>query len=675
MRAHWPLAFGTAAALVLGGAAAAIATDPVTLGSARVLDQSDVLSSSQEADVQERLAALTSSGIDLWVIYVDQFTNPTDAEEWTNQTASQNGLGPAQYLLAIATDGRQFYLSGDSTGPVSGDRLTGIEQERILPELRDENWAGAAVAAADGLQAAVSGGGAASGGAFLPIVLVVLLLALAGLVIWIVVRSRKKTARPVDAGHAPDADDLSRVSTEDLARQASSALVSTDDALKTSEQELGFAEAQFGADAAAEFRDALAHAKDDLGKAFALKQQLDDDVPDSEAEVRQWNAQILELCAHANQELDEKAAAFDELRQLEQNAPEALARVQALHAEVSAAQAAVAPRLATLAESYAPEALATVVENPEHAAQLLTFADEQLRVAQQAIGAGDGARAAVGIRAAEDAVGEAKMLQDAVGGLGTDLAQGDQDAARLLAELDVDLAAAAALPDPDGRLAPVIAATRQQVEAGRTLVTGSARRPLSALEGLTRANEQIDALLAGVRDSAQKAERASQQLGMLLTQAQGQVSAAEDFITSRRGAIGAEARTRLAEAGSSLVQARQLQQSDPAQALAYAQRANDLAAQAIQYAQSDVGSFQGGGMFGGGSGRGGGGNMTNAILGGILINSLLGGGGRGSGGGMFGGGGGMFGGGGGGGMFGGGGAGPGSFGGGGTRGRRGGGRF
>ena len=662
MRAHWPLALVTAAAVVLGGGAAAMATDPVPLTSTHVWDQSDVLSSSQEAAVEERLTALPAAGIDLWVVYVDQFTHPSDPEEWANRTASDNGLGPTQYLLAIATDGRQFYLSGDSSGPVDIDQLASIEQERILPELRTENWAGAATAAADGLENAVSGGGSA-GGSFLPILLIVILLALATLVVWIVLRSRKKAALTVGGGQ-PSADALSQISTKDLGRQASSALVDTDDAVKTSEQELGFAEAQFGAEAAAEFHTALARAKEDLSQAFALKQQLDDEVPDSEQAIRQWNAQILELCAHANHELDEKAAAFDELRRLEQNAPEALARVQSQRAEVAGALDAVAPRLATLAESYAPEALATVAGNADHAAQLLTFADEQLRAAQTAIGAGDGARAAVGIRAAEDAIGEAKLLQDAVEKLGADLAQGDQDAARLIAELDTDLATASALPDPDGRLAPVIAATRQQVEAGRTLLAGSARRPLYALEGLTRANEQIDALLEGVRDSQQKAQRASQQLGMLLTQAQGQVSAAEDFITSRRGAIGAEARTRLAEAGASLVQARQLQQSDPAQALGYAQRANDLAAQAIQYAQNDVGSFPGGGMFGGGTsgGNGGGGNMMNAVLGGILINSLLGGGGgggRSSGGGMFGGGG----------------ARPGRFGGGGTRSRRGGGRF
>lgn len=45
MRTRLLLAVTAAAAIIFGGAAAASATDPVTLGSTRVVDQSDVLSS------------------------------------------------------------------------------------------------------------------------------------------------------------------------------------------------------------------------------------------------------------------------------------------------------------------------------------------------------------------------------------------------------------------------------------------------------------------------------------------------------------------------------------------------------------------------------------------------------------------------------------------------------
>ncbi len=135
MRSRWAstlttaLSAALATVLVLTSAAAASATDPVTLGSGYVLDDVGVLSAGQEAEAQSRLEKLkTDSGLDLWVVYVDEFTDPAASEEWANTTAEINGLGPTQYLLAVATQSRQFYLSGDSAGPVSGDQLSEIEQ-------------------------------------------------------------------------------------------------------------------------------------------------------------------------------------------------------------------------------------------------------------------------------------------------------------------------------------------------------------------------------------------------------------------------------------------------------------------------------------------------------------------------------------------------------------------
>ncbi len=682
MRSRWALALTAALMIVFGGAAgAAVATEPVGLGSSRVLDQAGVLNAGQQTAIQERSERLSeSSGVDLWVVYVDEFTEPSSAEGWANDTATLNNLGPHQYLLAIATEGRAFYLSGDSAGPVSEAQLIAIEQERIQPALGSLDWVGGAMAAADGLAAAVGGGtggagdaGSGSGGGFGAVLIVVVIAAVVGIVIWLVVRSRKKSGAVT--GTSPD--QVAALPTAELARRAASALVQTDDAIRTSEQELGFAKAQFGDAAAAEFEQTLAQARADLDRAFTLQQQLDDSTPDTEADIRAWNTQIIELCAHANDELDAKAAAFDELRQLEQNAPQALARVQELRTTAGGAADAAASRLTALQQSYAPEAIATVADNPEQTRQRLAFADEQIGIAQRALSAGDGATAAVSIRAAEDAVAQAQQLEDAIGALGETLSAGERDAAALIADVEQDLAAAATVPDVDGRVRAVVAGTRQAVDAAKAQLAGTEKRPLVALESLERANAEIDALMAGVRDAQEKERRATQMVGQLIVQAQGQVAAAEDFITSRRGAIGAQARTRLAEAGAALVQARQLQPTDPTQALGYAQRANDLAAQAIQHAQNDVGAFQGGGFGGlsGGGTRGGGGDIMGAVLGGIVINSLLGGGGNrgGSRGGGLGGG------------FGGssggsrsrsgGGMSPGSFGGGGTRSRRGGGRF
>lgn len=670
MRARWALGIAAAIGLVLAGPAAS-AVEPVTLSSSSVLDDAGVLSSAQLAEAEGRLQQLSDeTPVDLWVVFVDRFTSPADAEGWANQTADLNGLGPNQYLLAVSTAGSQYYLSAYSEGPLTEDQISTIEQQLVQPALRAGDWLGAVDAAADGMTEALRSGGAGAGtgasndgGAFGTVLVVVALIAIVGVVIFFVVRSRRK--KPAAGGGAPAAEQLS---TAELARRAASALVDTDDAVRTSEQELGFASAQFGDAAAAEFAQALASAKQSLGEAFTLKQQLDDEIPDSEEQTRAWNARIVELCAAANAGLDEKAAAFDELRKLEQNAPEALARVQDARGKTAAALDEASARVRQLSAQYAPEALSTVADNPAQARQRLDFAAAQLAAAQASIASGDGGEAAVAIRAAEEAVGQAGLLENAIGKLAADLGEAEKGAAALIVELEGDIAAAGALPDPDGRVAAAVAVARQQIDAARAGLTAGARRPLAALQGLEAANQQIDGIVAGVRTAQAQAARARQMLGQQLLQAQAQVSAAEDYITARRGAVGAEARTRLAEAGASLVQAQQLQTTDPTQALQSAQRATQLAGVAIQSAQNDVGAFQGGGMVGRGPDSGG---MLGAVLGGIVINSLLGGGGggvRSSGGfgGMLGGGGSRRSG---------GGLRTGSFGGGGTRARRGGGRF
>ncbi|MET2012152.1 TPM domain-containing protein [Microbacterium chocolatum] len=672
MRARWAAMLALMLALVCVPATAAFATPPVDLGSGYVLDDAGVLSSADADAAEERLTQLRAeTGVDLWVVFVDTFTDPDSSEAWANETASRNGLGPTQYLLAVATDTRQFYISGDSEGPVTFDQLGAIEQQDVQPALASGDWLGAIDAAATGITEATGGGsggagGSAggSGGGVLTVILAIAAVGAAIAVIVVFVRRRRSGARGGPAGTGPSGPPA--VATAELVRRAASALVEMDDAIKTSTQELGFATAQFGEAATEEFSRVLAEARADLDTAFETQQALDDETPESDAEVRAAATRIIELCEGAGARLDAKAEAFDELRRLEQNAPEALARVQDEREDVLGALPAADATLERLRASYADEALAAVADNPAQARARIEFADEQIAVATAAIGAGRGGEAAVGIRAAEEAVSQARLLERAVETLAADLAEGERGAHALIAELERDLATASTLPDGDGRVAAAMAATRAQIDTARENLAGTDRRPLAMLQGLESVDTQIDAVVQGVRDAEAAAQRARQMLAQHLMQAQAQVAAAEDYITARRGGVGAEARTRLAEAGASLVRAQQLQATDPAQALQQAQRAEQLAGLAMQRAQADVGAFSAG------PSQGGGGNgMMGAVLGGIVLNSLLGGGSsRGSSGG-FGGGFGGFGGGGrsGGGMR------PGSFGGGGTRGRRGGGRF
>jgi len=623
---------------VLGWPLSAAAVPPPSLGSSFVLDQADVLTNAQEAEVQSRLVQLTTeTGYDMWVAYVDEFTQPEAAEEWANETANRNNLGPHQYLLAVSVTGRAYYLSGDvDDGDLTSAQLADIEQDLVQPALANGDWAGAAEKAADGLTAAERAAPApppptpaGSGPDFGLIVLLVLLaLGIGGGLLWFGLRRR----RAASGGSRASVEDI-----DDLARRAGSALVATDDAVKNSEQELGFARAQFGDEAAAPFVEVLAQAKADLDRAFTISQQLDDETPETPEQRRAGYTEILRLCASADEALDAKAAAFDELRALEAEAPEALARVQQQHAAAAAALAGADAELTRLRQRYSDGVLAPVSDNPAQARARLDLAAQQIAEASTALANGERGDAAVALRASQSAVSQAETLENAISALATDLAAAERRSADLDAEIDGDIASAGALPDPDGRIAGAVAAATAQRNAARASLGGERSDPLAALATLEQANTTIDTVLAAARNEADRQRRAASQLDSALVQARAQVSSTESFIAARRGAVGPTARTRLAEAGAALVQAEQLRATDPVSALSLAQRAVQLSSDAGSLAQNDVGSF--------GGGSGGGTDMLGAILGGIAVNSLLGGGSRSRGG--FGGGfGGSFGGGG-----------------------------
>ncbi|MBV0895328.1 YgcG family protein [Microbacterium sp. NC79] len=655
------------AALVCAGLAAstaAHAVDPGSLtGAGYVHDLADVLTPAQESTVSDRLETLLiETSAELFVVYVDDFTNPSDPEQWANTVAKESSLGPTQYLLAISVDGRAMYLSADSAGPLSQTEVVDAENA-ALDALRGEDWAGAPVAAADDMTAALAGPSSPTSPGTKPatdyswVLYAVIGIVVVGLVFFVMQR-RKKSKQGLSGG-AP--------SLPELERAAGSALVQTDDAIKTSTDELGFARAQFGDEATAEYEKVVAAAKKHLDDAFGIKQKLDDDVPDSQEQKVAWNQQIIQLLNEANGWLDEKAKAFDELRGLEQNAPAALKAVSAARDERRTEHATATSVWQQLQQSYAPAALDAVDQNLSEAELRLQFADEQIAHATTAIAEGNSAAAAVAIRAAEDAATQAGQLHGALQTMALNLAEAAKRSTELVAELKGDIITAQSLPDTDGRIAQVVASTQAQISTAQAALEQSQANPIQAVELLETANTAIDAVVKDARDALARAEHARRQLSDAMMTAQAKLSAAQDFIATRRGAIGATARTRVAEADASLMRARSLESSDPERALSDAQRAIQLAGEAMNAAQQDVGMFNQP-SYGGGNGNN---DVLSAVLGGIVLNQVLGGGGRrSSSGGGYGGFGGRIGGGGGSGGFR-----PGSFGGGGTRSRRGGGRF
>lgn len=638
MRTRMTIIAGLIVAVFASGwaASSAVATPPVTLDSGFVTDDAGVLSSGEVDAVNTRLSELADAdGGDLYVVFVDEFTDPSDSVEWTDDTALDNGLGTDQYLVAVAVDAGQYAISADENGPLGDSEIDRVVQA-MESGLRAGDWDGAVIAAAD----AFPGQGSADGAGLIWLVVLLVVVAAVVLIVVLVARSRKRTRAAGAGATIPDPNDpYASVSDEDLEKQAGSALVQADDAITSSRQEVGFAVAQYGDESAASFTQVVEAAQAKVAEAFSLKQQLDDDIPDTAEQQRAWHIQIIQLCEEADDLLNENIEAFEELRKLEAGAPEALERVTARRATAEQAVATASPAVTALAETYDATALASVADNPAQAAQRLSLADDEIAEATQALAAGNNGEAAFSIRTAEEAVEQSEHLVQAVTSLGGNLAAVEEQARALVADLEADIAAAEAMPDAQGQLAPVVARTRAHIDAAQSNLQSTPRNPQDILDRLEQANTEIDALLGEAREAAEQSRRAERMLQQRLTQAQAQISAANDFITTRRGAIGATARTRLAEANAAYADAVAAQATDPARAAERATRANNLASEALASARSEVDTFTSGGWGGYSGGYGGGysggrsSDFGDAFLGGILGGLFSGGGGGGGGGG------------------------------------------
>ncbi|WP_413601764.1 TPM domain-containing protein [Curtobacterium sp. Curtsp57] len=630
------------ALLVLAPATAARATAPVGLDGAYVLDDADALTSSQQSDVEQAVQDLYSeTKTQLYVVFVPEFTDPTDHGAWGDAVMSKNQIQNDSILLSIAVDERNYDVQQTNETSISSGDVESAVNDDLLPKLKADDWAGAATAFANGLAQTQQPPNLT----WLWILLLVVVVAIVVIVLVIRTRNKRKTAAATKAQQA---------SLADLERTAGAALVTIDDELRTAEQEVGFATAQFGPDAAKPFADAVATAQKNVRKAFTFQQQLDDEIPDSPQQRADWSNQIIAICEQAHAAIEEQTDSFDKLRSLEDGVE---AAAVSLGEAVRAAPATVTEAAASLERirsTYSGRTLATVADSVDQARQVLEYATERSQAADAAIANGDKGQAVVAVRDAQHALAQVQQLSASATGAEASFREATArvDAMRLDIEGDVAAARAMKTGGPDLASAVVTAETvlRERLDP---------KDPIAAVDALTQANTAIDAALASARGAEEQNQRAMQALDAALRDARTRISQAREFISLRRGGVGPTARTRLSEAERALDDAVQLATTDPQRALQAARAAEQYAAAAMDEAGNDMGGWPGAGGGGGGNGAQLGGLVTGIILGGLL-------GGRGGsyGGGSFGGGG-----------FGGGGGGFGGGGGGGGGGFSGGGRF
>lgn len=611
-------ALALSSALLLGLATPALAAPPVDLAGAYVVDEAGVLGGDL-ARVESAIDRLfEASGAGLYVIVVDRFEGSADALAWADESAAISGLGDRDALLAIAVDDREYATSVGVTFPASDAQLESAETDALIPELRNDNWAAGIIAYADSLTAASgdsSDGGDGDGGG-IPIVPIVLGAGGIGAAWFFIARARRKK-NPVTA--AVDAQ-----STAELDQTASRRLVQVDDALTTSEQELGFAEAQFGTAPTEGFRTALTQAKALVADAFRVRRELDDENPETDEQKRESLLRIVAACDEADDLLEAQEDAFDALRDVEKDLPAALSAATSARDAAPAALAAAEATVQRLTSEYSAAAVSSVVETPAQAKRLLELADTELAEATARQQAGESSEAAVDVRSAQLALAQLTSATAAVERLAADLADARAAVTAQSDDLRQGIAAAAALPE-SATLASAIAA------AESALSSTDKGDPIAALERLIAVDRELDTQLAGAREESERRAKAEAALDRTLASARSRILSAAEYVNAHRGAVGADARSRLAEAQAQEQVAASTRASDPVGALAAAQRALDLAGLALSSAENDVrGAMAPSGLVGGYSGGGSrGGGVSDAVVGGLIGGLLSGSGGGG----------------------------------------------
>ena len=309
------------------------------------------------------------------------------------------------------------------------------------------------------------------------------------------------------------------------------------------------------------------------------------------------------------------------------NAPERLDALTQQVVDLTARMGPAEQRMTELHNEFDAAALTSVATNVSTAKDRLAFADQNLSRARDLAAkpvSGEQSGLVDAVHAAESSLGQARALLDAVDSAANDIRHAVATLPSLIADIQGGVERAAAqLQSAQKTKAPHLRDLASARDAAATALgaarTSGSADPLGAFTGLTKATADLNQLLAAVAEEQATAERLNRTLEQALFTAQSRVHAVSEYIDTRRGSIGPEARTRLAEASRRLEAAQDKRSSDVSEAIAHANSAATLAAQAQSLADADVQSAQRAyaGRYGGGD--------TGAMMGGIIIGDMLGG--------------------------------------------------
>lgn len=644
---------GCALAFLAAGfifAPAAVADDPFAI-TTTVTDSTGTVSNIDE--VTERLRSLqTETGKSLRIVFTDDFGS-VSSEDWATDTGELSNLGNLDAVIAIATESRQYSIASGGDG-FTKDEMEDAINSNVTTKWGSGDWAGGTLLLADNLENAEKFNWAPLGAG------VVIVGGAAGAVA-VAGKRRKSKAAATTAAEI-----------EKLEKEAAQQLLTADDGVRAAAGELEFARAEFGIEATSSFDSVLASAKQALQQAFEIRKLLDDEIPETPAQKLQMNSQIVSLASEAQKTIATQEKNFQELRNMAATVEQHLDELDTRAAELAGQLKNADAQLNSLALTYSESALATLRTYPGQILTLLGAVADAVKEGRAIAGAGENNKAVPYARLGEDTLRQARGLASQIANARGYFEQTRAHMQECISSISQDVVDAKRL----GRGDSVIATRQAAAEKALAYATGNAVDPVRAVNELTAAENALDAALAGVRSAEENQKRAMDMVRRNQMAAQSTIDEADAYIDRYSRYVPSNARTQLAAARRNYAEA--LAAQDMVKRAQLLDQARSQAATAQSIAEKAVREEErrrNQGWSGNNGGRRGGSDM-GAVLGGMIIGSILsggnsghrggfssgsfGGGGRGGGfgGGGFGGG---FGGGGGGGGFGGGGGSGGSF--------------
>ncbi|MBS7070953.1 MAG: TPM domain-containing protein [Actinomyces sp.] len=611
----------TAILLALG--LPALAASPMSISDS-VTDPDGWLASADRSTIESATSRAASSGKPVKVVLVANFSG-TDAESWCQQTVQRSSLTNGTVVYVIAYDQRR-----DAACSYNGASGSSLQSAVRASEAQLTSNPLTSSAVANGVNAFVntllngtsnsgssstnssysSNTGATDDDGSSLISMSVMFLLLVGGVIAIaiaVARSSRRNRLAAQQAAQVDAESAARA-----AQEANRQLLSADEQVRTATDELNYARAQFGLNSTDEFARAIEAGKAAVSRGFSAQAQMNSATAPAE-QLRLATAIMQDLGANMNP-LSTIQASFATKRAEQASLPERIAEARERLAEELTDLERAKSELASISTLYPAQMLASLQDNPEQAAALLTSARSALDTAE-ASAPTDRAHAASALDTALRALTMANHQTDAIFSAKSDLDAIRDRLVAAISSISSDITDVNELHTDPAVFNPMVADAHAAIAEAQAALANTGD-PLAALEHLRMSEATLDAALEPLRTKEEAYEKARTAAEAQISLAESAVSQAERYVQGRRGAIDLDLRSTLNNAETALSTARRSLEDDPEAASTHAMNARALADSVMATPIQNFGGSWGQPTTGNGS-------YTGSSLGDFLLWSTL----------------------------------------------------